>query len=210
VRAAQRSQILDGHRSEGYARQRVSLYLPRRASFYNAWASEVTPALAGASSTGGKTGENGAYEVAGSVTMHRAKTRCPSLLGRPPVPFLEIVPGVTLGKMVSPGTKEDAGNPNGIAGAMPLSLRASMAKKQFAVGIEYTAQGDSCLAQIGMHRIPVGPHRLGNGIRVENRPSAPITLPFVWIAGFRVSVLLERLIRAEGLDALESCADVGS
>jgi hypothetical protein len=87
-------------------RASASLYLPRRASFYNAWAGEVTPALAGASSMGGKTGENGAYEVAGSVAMHRVKTRCPSLLGRPPVPFLEIAPGVTWARWCPPVQKK--------------------------------------------------------------------------------------------------------
>ena len=42
LRAAQRSKILDGHRSGGYARQRALSTsrnsLPRGAPFYNAWA----------------------------------------------------------------------------------------------------------------------------------------------------------------------------
>ena len=89
-------------------------------------------------------------------------------------------------------------------------LHSLVAQKQFAVGIEYASEDDSCLAHIGMHRIPVGPHRFGNGIRVENRPSPPFALPFVRIARFRVGVLLERLIRAERSNALESCAHMGS
>jgi hypothetical protein len=49
VRAAQRSKILDGHRSGGYARQRALSTsrnsLPRGAPFYNAWAGIVAPAV---------------------------------------------------------------------------------------------------------------------------------------------------------------------
>ena len=93
---------------------------------------------------------------------------------------------------------------------MTFFLHALVAQKQFAVCIEGGAKDKSCLAQIGMHRIPVGPHRFGNGIRVENRPSPPFSLPFVRIARFRVGVLLERLIRAERSNALESCANMGS
>ena len=89
-------------------------------------------------------------------------------------------------------------------------LHALVAQKQFAVCIEYASEDNSCLAQIGMHRIPIGPHRFCNGIRVENRPSPPFALPFVRIARFRVGVLLERLIRAERSNALESCAHMGS
>ena len=72
-----------------------------------------------------------------------------------------------------------------------------MTQKQFAVRIEDAAKEDSGLTQIGMHRAPVSSHRLGNGDRVKNRPSAAITLPFVRIARFRVGVLLQRRIRAE-------------
>jgi hypothetical protein len=68
----------------------------------------------GSANEGGKTGRsaNGAYEVAGSVAMRCAMPLRPSLLRRSPVPILEIAPGVTPG-MVSPDTKECAGNPNG-------------------------------------------------------------------------------------------------
>jgi len=89
-------------------------------------------------------------------------------------------------------------------------LHALVAQKQFAVCIEGAAKNDSCLAQVGMHGASVSPHRLGNGIRVENRPSAPFALPFVRIARICVGVLLERLIRAERSNALESCAHMGS
>ena len=89
-------------------------------------------------------------------------------------------------------------------------LHALVAQKQFAVRIEGAAKDKSCLAQIGMHCAPVSPHCLCNGIRVDNRPSAPFTLPFVRIARICVGVLLERLIRAECLNALESCAHMGS
>ena len=47
MRAAQRSKILDGHRSGGYARQRALSTsrnsLPRGAPFYNAWDENVAP-----------------------------------------------------------------------------------------------------------------------------------------------------------------------
>jgi hypothetical protein len=75
VRAAQRSKILDGHRSGGYARQRALSTsrnsLPRGAPFYNAWA-KSSLARSGSTSKGGKTGENGGCEVAGSVAMRCA------------------------------------------------------------------------------------------------------------------------------------------
>ena len=60
MRAAQRSKILDGHRSGGYARQRALSTsrnsLPRGAPFYNAWA-KSSLARSGSASKGGKTGE---------------------------------------------------------------------------------------------------------------------------------------------------------
>ena len=60
VRAAQRSKILDGHRSGGYALQRALSTsrnsLPRGAPFYNEWA-KSSLARSGSASKGGKTGE---------------------------------------------------------------------------------------------------------------------------------------------------------
>ena len=64
VRAAQRSQILDGHRSGGYARQRAlstgrsrwNFSLLRRASFYNVWAGKALLPDGRSHAQGGKTG----------------------------------------------------------------------------------------------------------------------------------------------------------
>ena len=102
----------------------------------------------GSSNEGGKTGRSasGAYEVAGSVAMRCAMPLPPSLLRRSPVPILEIAPGVAPGKDGVPRYKRNRRQSERIAGARPLPMRALVAKKQFAVGIEDAAEDDSCLA----------------------------------------------------------------
>jgi len=57
---------------------------------------------------------------------------------------------------------------------------------------------------------PITPHRLGNRIRVKDRPSASFPLPPVRIARCRESMLLKRLVWAECSNAKESCAHIGS
>ena len=55
-----------------------------------------------------------------------------------------------------------------------------------------------------MHRPPISPHSLGDRFGVEDRPSPPVTFPFVWVARCRVCVFFQSAIRAEFSNALQS------
>jgi len=95
----------------------------------------------GSSNEGGKTGRsaNGANKVAGSVAMRCAIPLRLSLLRRSPVPIFEIALGVAPEKDGVPRFKRKRRQSERIAGAMQLTLGASVAEKQFAVGIEDAA-----------------------------------------------------------------------
>jgi hypothetical protein len=69
----------------------------------------------GSANEGGKTGRsaNGAYEFAGSVAMRCAMPCGLLCFVDRQFPSAKLLPESLLGKMVSPDTKEIAGNPNG-------------------------------------------------------------------------------------------------
>jgi len=46
-------------------------------------------------------------------------------------------------------------------------------------------------------------HSLGYGVRIEDRPSVPVALPFVGVTRYSVGVLLQGKIRAESRNALK-------
>ena len=85
-------------------------------------------------------------------------------------------------------------------------------QEQLAIDIKNAPGDERCLAKIcyaPMHRAPVGPHGLGNGVRIKSSPSPSFPLPLVWIARCRVCLFFQSLDLDRVFECIAEFAPVG-